>query len=96
MSAPGFTKGPWSIADSSYDRSPGDEGPRWDVHIPHAQTIANVREEADAHLIASAPDLYEALDEIISYSGGADSALDDEYVMERAHAALAKARGEPA
>lgn len=48
---------------------------------------------ATAVLFAAAPDLYAALEEILDYSGGADNALDDEYVMDRAHAALAKAIG---
>ena len=39
-------------------------------------------------------ELYGALDELLNYSGGADDALDDEYAVERAQAALAKARGE--
>lgn len=38
-------------------------------------------------------DLLEALAEIVGYAGGAETALDDEYVMERVHAAIAKARG---
>jgi hypothetical protein len=49
---------------------------------------------ANAHLIASAPDLYEALNEILNYSGGADHATDDPYVMDRARAAFSKAQGE--
>ncbi len=51
--------------------------------------------EKAGRLAASAPTLYEALNEILTYSGGADSALDDPYVVERARAALALARGEP-
>lgn len=50
--------------------------------------------QANAHLIAAAPDLYEALHEILNYIGGADGPLLDSYVMDRAEAALAKARGE--
>jgi hypothetical protein len=49
--------------------------------------------QANARLIAAAPDMFEALDELLNYSGGADSALEDEYVVARAIAALAKARG---
>jgi hypothetical protein len=49
--------------------------------------------EAYAKLFAAAPDLLEALDEILNYRGGADSALEDEYVMARAHVAIAKATG---
>jgi hypothetical protein len=54
----------------------------------HVETTA-----ANARLIAAAPDMFEALDELLNYSGGADSALEDEYVVARAIAALAKARG---
>lgn len=48
---------------------------------------------ANARLIAAAPELLAVLQEIVGYSGGAQTALDDEYVMERAAAALAKATG---
>lgn len=57
---PSFTPGPWAVADSFYDRGEGDGGPRWDVHVPNAQTVADVRREADARLIAAAPMMYEA------------------------------------
>lgn len=40
----------------------------------------------------AALDLLASLDEILHYDGGAQSALEDEYVMERAHAAFAKAQ----
>lgn len=50
--------------------------------------------EARAHLIAAAPDLLSSLQEIFDYSGGADHALLDEYVINRALAAIAKATGE--
>ena len=48
---------------------------------------------ANARLIAAAPDLLDSLSEIFDYAGGADSALHDEYVMDRARAAIAKAEG---
>ena len=38
--------------------------------------------------------LVAALEEILDYRGGAANALDDEYVVERARAALAKAQGD--
>ena len=41
-----------------------------------------------AKLVDERDALREALEEIVYYSGGADSALDDEYVMERAVRAL--------
>ena len=37
--------------------------------------------------------LWESLDEILNYSGGADSALDDPYVLNRADEALSSASG---
>jgi hypothetical protein len=50
--------------------------------------------EANARLIAAAPDLLEALKELVDYNGGAASALEDEYVMERVSSAIAKAEGQ--
>lgn len=38
-------------------------------------------------------DLVSALEEIVDYRGGADNALEDPYVMDRACAAIAKAKG---
>ncbi len=57
------------------------------------RTVTAEEWEHNARLIAAAPDLLETLEEIVSYEGGADSALHDEYVMERVHAAIAKAKG---
>lgn len=53
----------------------------------------NGLEEAECHLVAAAPDLYAALNDLLSYSGGAANALDDPYVVERARLALNKAVG---
>lgn len=94
MSA-GHTPGPWRI------------NPEYEEIISSADGLADICEISDwpqfrdestanARLIAAAPCLYDALDDLLNYSGGADSALDDEYVVERARAALAKARGEVA
>ena len=51
-------------------------------------------DRANANLISAAPELYDALYEVVNYQGGADHALDDEYVVERIATALRKARGE--
>lgn len=51
---------------------------------------------AIAHLFAAAPDLYAILDEMVNYNGGSENALADEYVFQRAVAALSRARGEQA
>lgn len=48
-------------------------------------------QEANARLHAASKDLLAALQEILNYDGGADNALEDEYVMERADAAIARA-----
>ena len=42
----------------------------------------------------AAPDLLAALKEIVEYSGGANSPIEDPYVMERVSAAIRKAEGE--
>lgn len=47
-------------------------------------------EEAAAR--RAGPELLAALDDILHYDGGAASALDDEYVMQRAHEAFLKAQ----
>jgi hypothetical protein len=60
---------------------------------PHGEANAN------AALIVRAVNahdgLVEALQEILDYRGGADNALQDEYVVERAEAALRAAGVEP-
>ena len=43
--------------------------------------------EKRARIIAAAPDLFDALNDITCYSGGAENATEDEYVMERANIA---------
>ena len=62
-----------------------------------AAVVSNLRPALEvannARLIAAAPDLLDSLSEIFDYAGGADSALHDEYVMDRARAAIAKAEG---
>jgi hypothetical protein len=48
----------------------------------------------DAHLIAAAPDLYAALEELRAYIHNETDELDVDEIWEHAYAALAKARGE--
>jgi hypothetical protein len=100
MSETSWTPGPWSIRHS-HDRS-------GDIGITHpggknvlAECFADIRHDrerspealANAHLIASAPDLYEAL--LIAH-GYVEEAMrnDDTGALHKIDAALAKARGE--
>lgn len=96
-----FTPGPWFTTSKKPWRICADEGviigqagmPPRRMHKAAWEAAREVS-HANAALIAAAPDLYDALVEILEYEGGAESALDDEYVMERAELALDKARGE--
>jgi hypothetical protein len=93
MSEPKFTKGPWQV-----QFRPGDLGPK--VVARDGSPVASdlwfreksVEDDANAHLIAAAPDLYAALDaclDLIHNAGESHTVLFDQVVS-----ALAKARGE--
>lgn len=82
MSEPKFTPGPWYV-DGTFVTN--DE----DLDIC---SMGDVAWEANAHLIAAAPELYEALRDLIAYCDPTGDYIDDELVWARA--ALAKARGE--
>jgi len=93
------TPGPWFVQKgfgTIYALSGGTSGITTAIAspLPHQVDGGEAEALANARLIAAAPELLSALEEILNYVGGADSALDDEYVMERANAAIAKARGE--
>lgn len=97
-----WTPGPWRMADFpagyTFD-SINAEGPR-----PVANVLRSVPEhKANAHLIASAPSLYEALEELIAEWDARDDVRNppqghgprpDTQGIEMARAALASARGE--
>ncbi len=59
------------------------------VNLGHSERLGRQIEAA----FRSRAELLASLGEIIDYSGGADTALSDQYVVERARAAVAKARG---
>ena len=105
MTEPKFTPGPWFTDDYGYIFS----GERRDAHM-----IAEVRgwgwiqylpdpeqiQDANAHLIAAAPDLYKALahlepylDAIVCYASTIEEHPPNGFILET-KAALAKARGE--
>ena len=105
MSKTEFTPGPW-VSSAGHIYKTGKDGaniaavsePRAETHVGYTPVRLGSKDAdeafANAHLIAAAPELYEALDELTNYSGGASNALEDPYVMERVEAALSKARGE--
>lgn len=100
MSETKFTPGPWTTEDFNTQR--------FAVYAPNGRicqmdiTRDSQRAEegqANAHLIAAAPELYEALREVLSaYVPGWDGAeySDVGGSVSHARAALAKARGEAA
>jgi len=80
MSETKFTPGPWKIG--AY------ESGRMAVDGANGEEVTGYIDIEDAHLIAAAPDLYNALEEVIRISDRKHDAWD------KAKAALAKARGE--
>lgn len=85
MAEPKFSPGPWRWTNDKYLAGEGGQ------LLIRASFMTN---DVDMLLIAAAPDLYAALDDLLDYRGGAESALEDDHVVDRAKAALAKARGE--
>lgn len=91
------TPGPWLLSDDPDSTSrhvcQDNEARSLIAKVSKWEGSANYTAAgtANASLISAAPDLLDALSEILTYRGGADNALEDSYVMERAHAALAKA-----
>lgn len=90
----GHTPGPWSFRGC-------DGGWAIDFNEDQEQVVDYVYEEADARLIAAAPELLEALEDIANdYAERFD--MDSQstnpgmkVVVENARAAIAKARGTP-
>ena len=98
-----WTAGPWTIVPYG----DGDslvihvEGTDWRICFmatPGSSPRAMDTIEANAALIAAAPDLYEALealhDDCVEYSRINNLGGEDNHVLKQARAALARARGE--
>lgn len=79
-----YTPGPWHVDTDSDDRWLGV----WNENGCVAAIESN-NAYADANLIAAAPDLYDALRDVLLNAG---SAIDTEW-LERAMTAIAKAEG---
>jgi len=85
----GHTPGPWSFRGC-------DGGWAIDYNEDQEQVVDYVYEEADARLIAAAPDLLEALDDLlIAYCDPGNQGGDHDEKVEAARTAIAKARGTP-
>lgn len=95
----GFTPGPWVWYNNLSGEKIGIsvKGGQDVLYVNHSESIVIPREK-DAHLIAAAPDLYEALSSVMNEIG---SCLADETyyfgntkLFDLARSALSKARGE--
>ena len=94
-----WTPGPWEAMDKGFHPYPYVCGPEDDYEYgkdrPVVAYLVGMNIPHNAHLIAAAPDLYEALEWCIkslefSYTGTAS----DSEIPQDIRAALAKARGE--
>lgn len=88
-----YTEGPWSFRENPHCG---------DVIAANGDRVASVcapgmgagrKHFANGYLLSASMDMLDVLLDIIDYHGGADSALHDDYIMGRAYAAVAKARG---
>jgi hypothetical protein len=99
----GFTPGPWGQHEC-YDAS-GARLVSYDVHGPHAHSLNGVAvlasvfgNEANARLIAAAPELFEALGNTLALARLKFGNLDPDAntIFAKADAVLAKAHGDVA
>jgi hypothetical protein len=102
MSAPAFTPGPWYVTPPQDLGSRGQQvhimggkgATRWGVAIVGTAEAKDAdTQSANARLIAAAPELYEALAEMVGLYGLC-SEIEECAACSKAQAALAKARGE--
>jgi len=95
MSEAKFTPGPWEWDGDVWDYDYAEEAP-WLIGKDNQIILKgeiDCANKANAHLIAAAPDLYEAIKELL-YALQDDDNWRTSGVYEDAEAALAKARGE--
>ena len=95
MSEPKFTPGPWKVGpvdDTRVEDALGNEVAQIDGDYNHPDTWPIM--EANARLIASAPELYEALEGLIDIADRGDVRDYARDAINTAKRALTKARGE--
>lgn len=97
VSEPKWTKGPWRAVNLNGPKVK----PRWGI-VSNSDELGEIAEvrlggEANARLIAAAPDLYEALQAMVEFYAAdceADCKVEEHGPAGQARAALAKARGD--
>jgi hypothetical protein len=99
MSATNYSKGPWKILDQGTEQMIVSDG----FHVatvPFGSRADEAMDRANACLIAAAPDLYDAVAELLREFVDPEQSLEQfdscvvRKTVERARSALAKARGE--
>jgi hypothetical protein len=89
-----YTKGEWEVMGVSIVTSVRTANSRYLAPVAKIEALSQVEREANARLIAAAPDMYEALKELrdsIKEEFGLATAQLDGYI--KANKALAKAEG---
>lgn len=96
MSEQQHTPAPWTAREVKGAGYPGQRGFAIEYNEDQEQVVDFVYEEADANLIAAAPELLEALEVMLSKAYKQN--WNDQYpkALELAEAAIAKAKGEQA
>lgn len=106
MTNPMFTRGPYRCCNGPGDDSPGchiKAGKKWiaTTHWGDSDTPSREEAVANGNLFAAVPELYEALERLVTLTESRFSFYGDDYptddhlaICKTAHAALAKARGE--
>jgi len=95
MSDARFTPGPWGVVQSFTPCIKTVKGPSFNVQAVMWATDLDEsdywKRQADLHLIAAAPELYEALEDALHFM---ESVGPPRYVRMQCESALAKARGQ--
>ena len=92
-----FTPGPWKVLNFERDEAFEIEGGGCTLALLHYDVgawTARTESEANAHLIAAAPELYEALETVLVNNRTGATGQRAREGWAKAIAALAKARGE--
>jgi hypothetical protein len=91
------TPGPWGLDKDAHRHDPGFYGGEEGYHrinIPGVTDITGFCGDANAHLIKAAPDLYEALEELLAMRSKCFIPNEGDWWDNKARAALARAKGE--